>query len=48
MRVMPNCFTTGEAAGLAAAICAKNDISVHDIDTDELREKLRGYGAYIK
>lgn len=48
VRVMPNCFTTGEAAGLAAAICAKNDISVHDIDTDELREKLRGYGAYIK
>lgn len=47
VRVMPNCLTTGEAAGLAAALSAAGDLSVHDINTDELREKLRGYGAYF-
>lgn len=47
VRVMPNCFTTGEAAGLAAAICAKAGISVHDVDTDDLRARLREYGAYF-
>lgn len=47
VRVMPNCFTTGEAAGLAAAICAKSGISTHDVDTDDLRARLREYGAYF-
>lgn len=47
LRVMPNCFTTGEAAGLAAAMAASGGISTHEIDTDILREKLRGYGAYF-
>lgn len=47
VRVMPNCFTTGEAAGLAATIAAKENISVHDVDVDDLRDRLRAYGAYF-
>lgn len=47
VRVMPNCLCTGEAAGLAAAIAAKTDGNVHNIDTDNLRSKLREYGAYF-
>ncbi|MCI8388817.1 MAG: FAD-dependent oxidoreductase [Clostridiales bacterium] len=47
VRVMPNCLTTGEAAGLAAAMSAAGNISVHSVDTDALREKLRSYGAYF-
>ncbi len=47
VRVMPNCFITGEAAGLAAAMCAQDGRSVHDVDTDDLRARLRSYGAYF-
>jgi hypothetical protein len=47
VRVMPNCLTTGEAAGLAAAIAASDDISVHTVNTDKLRAKLKDYGAYF-
>ena len=47
VRVMPNCFTTGEAAGLAAAMCAKSGAGVHEVDTGDLRARLRAYGAYF-
>ena len=48
VRVMPNCFTTGEAAGLAAALAASGDRDVHTVDVGLLRDKLRQYGAYFK
>ena len=48
VRVMPNCLTTGEAAGLAAALCAQDGRSVHAVDTDDLRRRLRAYGAYFQ
>lgn len=47
VRVMPNCFTTGEAAGIAASLAIDSEQNVHTISTDTLREKLRGYGAYF-
>lgn len=47
VRVMPNCFTTGEAAGIAAALCAGSGVGAHSLDVGILREKLRGYGAYF-
>ncbi len=47
VRVMPNCFTTGEAAGLAAAMAAEKGISVSDLDVGELRQALRQNGAYF-
>lgn len=47
VRVMPNCLTTGEAAGCAAAIAAKTDSNTHNVNTDDLRSVLKGYGAYF-
>lgn len=47
VRVMPNCLTTGEAAGCAAAMAAKTDNNVHAVNTDKLRSTLKEYGAYF-
>ena len=48
VRVMPVCLAMGEAAGLAAAMAAKGDqADVHAVDTADLRERLRAYGAYL-
>ncbi|MFP4054705.1 MAG: FAD-dependent oxidoreductase [Phycisphaerae bacterium] len=47
-RVMPVCLCTGEAAGLAAAMCCEADApDIHALDTDALRSSLREYGAYL-
>jgi len=48
VRIMACCLTTGEAAGLAAALaaaCPRPD--VHAVDTADLRRRLRDYGAYL-
>lgn len=48
VRVMPVCLAMGEAAGVAAA--AAKDLprcDVHAVDATKLREKLRGYGAWL-
>lgn len=48
VRVMPNCLTTGEAAGVAAALATKMaSPDVHAVCVDELRSKLKEYGAYF-
>lgn len=46
-RVMPNCLTTGEAAGVAAALVVQKEIPLSALDTDELRSILRKNGAYL-
>jgi hypothetical protein len=47
IRVMPGCYITGQAAGVAAAIAADKGISVHDIDVRELQNRLLTLGAYL-
>lgn len=48
LRVMPNCLVTGEAAGVAASMAAKQiRPDIHSIDTDQLRAILRKNGAYF-
>jgi hypothetical protein len=48
VRVMPTCLSMGEGAGLGAALAAASaSHDVHAVDTDLLREKLRGYGVYL-
>ncbi|MDD3586858.1 MAG: FAD-dependent oxidoreductase [Thermoguttaceae bacterium] len=47
VRVMPACFITGQAAGIAAVLAAKSDRSVHDIPVDELQMKLKKFGAFL-
>ncbi len=46
-RIMACCLTTGEAAGLAAALAARGDSNVHNVDTAALRAKLRAAGVYL-
>jgi len=47
-RVMPACMAIGEAAGLAAAMAAKENITVSKIDTDELRKRLVRQGGKVQ
>lgn len=49
VRVMPVCLAMGEAAGAAAAQCARGDqpVDVHAVDTARLRRRLIEAGAYL-
>jgi hypothetical protein len=47
IRIQQNCRALGEAAGLAAAMCARDGVTPREIDTDELRRLLKGQGAEI-
>ncbi|MEI6914862.1 MAG: FAD-dependent oxidoreductase, partial [Armatimonadota bacterium] len=48
VRVMPGCFITGQAAGVAAALAAKRtDANTRAISIEELQGKLRDMGAYL-
>ena len=44
---MPNCLTTGEAAGIGAYLACKNNVDVADVDIYELRKILKENGAYF-
>jgi hypothetical protein len=46
-RVMPCCFMTGQAAGVAAALCWEQDIAAKELAPDLLRATLREQGAQI-
>ncbi len=48
VRIMACCLTTGEAAGIAAALAAQSPTKdVHAVNTDDLRRRLREHGAYL-
>ena len=47
IRVMPPCFAMGQAAGTAAALCAVQDISVQELNAEELVEALKTDGVYL-
>jgi len=47
IRVMPGCFITGQAAGIAAAMSAQQNISTHRVDVEDLQRRLKAYGAYL-
>ncbi len=47
IRVMPGCYITGQAAGIAAAIAADGDHDIHAIDVKELQKRLVEFGAYL-
>ncbi len=46
IRIMPICCTTGEAAGVGAAVAIKNNCAVQDVDVHEVQSKLTESGAY--
>lgn len=47
LRVMPACFITGQAVGMAAALCLQTKTAPAALDAGLLREKLRGVGAFL-
>lgn len=47
IRVEATCMATGQAAGCAAALAAKNDIKVSDVCCTELWAALRNIGAIV-
>ena len=46
-RVMPCCFITGQAAGMAAAIAAEGRTPTRDIDIEGLQRGLKGMGGFL-
>lgn len=48
IRVIPGCYITGQAAGMAAAVlCQSRSNDVHAVDTHELQRKLIAFGAFL-
>lgn len=46
-RIIPVCMGLGQAAGVAAAICAQEDISPAEVSTEKLQKILLEQGAYL-
>ena len=47
IRVMPGCFITGQAAGVSAALCAKDGINPKDANVHKIQSKLKDMGMYL-
>ncbi|MFH1266145.1 MAG: FAD-dependent oxidoreductase [Planctomycetota bacterium] len=47
IRVIPNCFITGHAAGAAAAVAAKDGCLVRDVEVPKVQRLLREQEAYL-
>ena len=47
IRIMPICATTGQAAGVAAAVAHKTGKTAHTVEVAKVRERLRELGAAI-
>jgi hypothetical protein len=47
IRVMPGCFITGQAVGVAAAICVQRDCDTRGVPVPELQRRLKDLGAYL-
>ena len=47
IRVMPGCFITGQAAGVAAAVASSKQLAPRAIDVKELQARLKKLGAYL-
>lgn len=47
IRVMPGCFITGQAIGVAAAMAAAGDGDARNVPIPELQRRLKALGAYL-
>ncbi len=48
VRVMPGCFITGQAAGIAAAAaCEQSKVDIHALPMKEIQKRLISMGAYL-
>lgn len=48
MREIPQCWMTGHAAGVAAALAAQGGIAPRVVDIDQLQQVLRNQGAHVR
>ena len=48
MREIPQCWQTGQAAGVAAALAVKHGIEVRAVNIDELQQALLEQGVYLR
>jgi hypothetical protein len=46
-RLIPVCWVTGQAAGLAAALCIQNKCKPRDVNVAKLQDLLKQQGAYL-
>ena len=47
-RVIPCCFITGQAAGVAASVCIEQNTKAKEVDVKKVQDILREMGAYMK
>ncbi|HEO71356.1 MAG TPA: FAD-dependent oxidoreductase, partial [Candidatus Hydrogenedentes bacterium] len=47
IRVMPCCYITGQAVGVAAAMAAEGGLGTRGVAVGELQRRLKGMGAYL-
>ena len=47
IRVMPGCYITGQAAGMAAALAVEKNTTPRGIVVKELQQRLKAVGAYL-
>ena len=47
VRLIPACFTTGQAAGVAAALALKDNCAPRNVDVARLQQVLKDQGAYL-
>jgi len=47
IRVMPGCYITGQAAGVAAALAADHNVSTRVVNMRGLQQRLKALGAYL-
>ena len=47
VRLIPNCFVTGHAAGVAAAVAAKDGCQPRDVEVPKVQKILREQNAYL-
>jgi len=47
IRVMPGCFITGQAAGVAAAIAIERNADARGVPVEELQARLKKLGAFL-
>ena len=47
IRVMPGCYITGQAAGMAAAMAVQADTDNRGVDTPALQKRLKDIGAFL-
>jgi hypothetical protein len=48
MREIPQCWLTGQAAGVAAALAVSAGCSLADVDVAQLQAELLAQGAYLQ